>query len=360
MRKWRVGTISMGILLVATGLLLLLSEIQGFNGASMIMRWWPAILIVLGIEILAYIMFSHEEQPKIKFDGFSIFLVVFIVLVSSGVYGVSTFVKSDFSQAIFGEIGYFKNETIINKNYEIDSAKVKKLQINNSKGQIQVNEYDGSTIKVDVAIMVKNNDEESALNLVQDLVDVMEGETLSLNTRSASLLDDTRNYQVTINYAVKVPKEMEFDINNKYGDIILEDLKGNAKIVGKHGSVEVDNIQGDVLIENSFGETRVKNIIGKVEIDNEHGEIFFSNKQVANQDIILNCKMSGINLELPRQQEGSFEVFTKFGEITMDGFDSELSINTDETEQELKGTINKAKPVIILKAEHGSINLNGN
>jgi hypothetical protein len=85
----------MGILLIATGLLLFTGEIQGFNGAVLIMRWWPVILIVLGLEILAYIVFSHEEQPKIKFDGLSIFLAILVILVSSGVYGASSFLRSD-------------------------------------------------------------------------------------------------------------------------------------------------------------------------------------------------------------------------------------------------------------------------
>ena len=68
MRKWRVGTVSMGLMLVATGILLLMSELQGYNGAMMILRWWPAILIILGVEVLAYIFLSRDDQPKVKFD----------------------------------------------------------------------------------------------------------------------------------------------------------------------------------------------------------------------------------------------------------------------------------------------------
>ena len=94
MRRWRVGTISMGILLVATGIVLLLSEIQGFNGARIILRWWPVLLIVLGIEVLAYVVLSNEEQPKIKYDGLSIFLAIFIILLSTAVYGFNILLES--------------------------------------------------------------------------------------------------------------------------------------------------------------------------------------------------------------------------------------------------------------------------
>jgi len=66
MRKWRVGTISMGILLVATGILLLLGEIKGISGAMLILRWWPVILIVLGVEILGFI-FSYYTYSASQF-----------------------------------------------------------------------------------------------------------------------------------------------------------------------------------------------------------------------------------------------------------------------------------------------------
>lgn len=97
----------MGILLIAMGLLLLISEIIGADGLAIIMRWWPIILVTLGIEILIYVFFSKEEQPKIKYDGLSIFLVIFLILVSTGFYGVSTFMESSFFQSILDNYGYF-------------------------------------------------------------------------------------------------------------------------------------------------------------------------------------------------------------------------------------------------------------
>jgi len=98
MRRWRVGTISTGLLLIATGIILLVSEIQGFNGARVILRWWPVLLIVLGMEILAYVVFSREEQPKIKYDGLSIFLAIFIILLSTAVYGFNILLESGLLQ----------------------------------------------------------------------------------------------------------------------------------------------------------------------------------------------------------------------------------------------------------------------
>ncbi len=90
MRKWRVGTFSMGILLIIIGIILLSSLISGFPVIEALFKWWPVLLIILGLEVLAHIYFSNEEHPKVKYDIFSMFMIVVIAFTSFGVYAVST------------------------------------------------------------------------------------------------------------------------------------------------------------------------------------------------------------------------------------------------------------------------------
>ncbi|HHV65279.1 MAG TPA: DUF4097 domain-containing protein [Peptococcaceae bacterium] len=360
MRKWRVGTISMGILLIATGFLLILSELRGYNGAVLILRWWPVILIILGLEILAYLAFSKEDQPRIRLDGLSILLTILIILISAGVYGVNSFLKSDFATVFLGEIGYYKNQTIINRSYAIDAGQVNKLQIENSNGQIRVEKYDGQTIKVDAGVLIKNNDEEAAQQIAKDLIEINEGPTLSIFTRDIGLLQGTANYQVTVNYAIKVPKGLEFTINNKNGEIILKNLGGNVQAWAKYGRIEAENIQGDVQLENLFGEIKLQDISGKIEVYNKNGEIFLSNRQVAEEDIILCANQGGsIRVELPGDQQGYFRASAEYGEISMEGFASELEISREETKQYLEGVIGSNVPNINLQTGSGDIILEG-
>lgn len=88
MRRWRVGTFSMGILLILLGVLLLLGELRGIPSVELIFTWWPVILITLGLEVLAHVYFSREEEPKVKYDGFSIFIILLIIMTTLTVYGV--------------------------------------------------------------------------------------------------------------------------------------------------------------------------------------------------------------------------------------------------------------------------------
>ncbi len=75
MRTWRVGTFSMGLSIIALGCFLLFSVIKGTEVLDSLTAWWPVLLIILGVEILLYLLFSKKEQSFIKYDIFSIFFI---------------------------------------------------------------------------------------------------------------------------------------------------------------------------------------------------------------------------------------------------------------------------------------------
>ena len=93
MRQFRVGTFSMGILLIAVGVLLLLGRFAGISSIKLILDFWPVILIILGIEILTYVFVSKEDQPKIKYDGLSIFIIILLIFLSTIAYAGTTILE---------------------------------------------------------------------------------------------------------------------------------------------------------------------------------------------------------------------------------------------------------------------------
>jgi hypothetical protein len=83
----------MGLSLVLLGVFLFLSQINGTQMWEPFMVWWPFILIVLGIEIIAYLFLSKQENPILKYDFVSILFIGvlgtmaigFTVLISTGI-----------------------------------------------------------------------------------------------------------------------------------------------------------------------------------------------------------------------------------------------------------------------------------
>lgn len=89
MRIKRVGTISMGIVLIAFGAILFLSQINKFSALNMVMKIWPVILILIGLEVLWYRYASKDEGIVIKYDLFSIFVVLVILFVNMGIFTIN-------------------------------------------------------------------------------------------------------------------------------------------------------------------------------------------------------------------------------------------------------------------------------
>lgn len=83
MRQWRVGTISMGLLLVGAGLGLLAAQYNA-QVITAAMRWWPLLLVVLGMEVLVYTYLKKNEDGRVRYDIFSIIIILFLVFSGVG------------------------------------------------------------------------------------------------------------------------------------------------------------------------------------------------------------------------------------------------------------------------------------
>src|SRR5699024_1195046 len=89
MKTKRVGVISMAIVLIAFGILLFICQFSKISDIELAGKFWPLILIMIGLEILYYSYINKEGEDKfvIKYDIFSIFIVMIILVVNVVLYG---------------------------------------------------------------------------------------------------------------------------------------------------------------------------------------------------------------------------------------------------------------------------------
>ena len=69
MRQRRIGTVTLGLTLVAFGVLFLVHSFGGVLDCILIFHFWPAILVVLGVEILFYTLISPNGNEKYDFGA---------------------------------------------------------------------------------------------------------------------------------------------------------------------------------------------------------------------------------------------------------------------------------------------------
>lgn len=111
MKNKRVGTVSMGIVLILFGILLLLSRFSSISTIELFVGFWPGILIIIGAEILYYSYKNKDDDSKIRYDIFSIFIVSMVLVFNMFIYGlietgVMELVKLKVSQEIYYEREY--------------------------------------------------------------------------------------------------------------------------------------------------------------------------------------------------------------------------------------------------------------
>ena len=78
MRTHRVGTVTLGCILIAFGVLLLLHLLLPVLSYEFIFRLWPSMLIILGIEVLV----ANVRSDKVEFiyDKGAVFLMIMLSL----------------------------------------------------------------------------------------------------------------------------------------------------------------------------------------------------------------------------------------------------------------------------------------
>lgn len=82
MKTRRVGTFTTGIALVLFGVMLGISAFVQSIDLSIIFKLWPFVVLSFGVEVLVFAFLNKED--KFRYDGASIFLLVFVVLSSMG------------------------------------------------------------------------------------------------------------------------------------------------------------------------------------------------------------------------------------------------------------------------------------
>lgn len=85
----RVGLFSMGLVLIILGITILLSQFTRIDIIGLSLKLWPMVLILLGLEVLwMNYRNNSDENIRIKFDLASIFIVILILIVNLGLYGI--------------------------------------------------------------------------------------------------------------------------------------------------------------------------------------------------------------------------------------------------------------------------------
>lgn len=265
----KVGTFSSACGLIFLGVWMIINKMNSVLGKE-IFKWWPAIFIIIGIEVLVLCSMRKEENHV----GFNP-IIVLVVLIFICVNGVMT-VKNYFTGISFNGIDFLNN---LDKNYtKVDLNKSitlngNKIHFNFSNGSINIKKSQDNKLTVKGKIYTDNNTK------TYDIHELYSGDECKIN------FDDSFIKAVDIDVYVPDGCIINTDSNNiKFNTD--DDIKEDIILKANNGAVNVKGNCENIGVNLNNGTLNVNNTLCKnVDIDMNNGTI-----NVKTQDNNLNIK----------------------------------------------------------------------
>ncbi|KAB2331169.1 hypothetical protein F7731_19025 [Cytobacillus depressus] len=221
MRTWRVGTFSMGASLLLLGIFLLFSQFFGYQLLTIMMSWWPAILIVLGIEILVFIFLSKEERPFLKYDFLSIFFVGILGTVGIGF----AIISSTGILAKVNDVLQREEQTLDLPSYEQKiSNEVKRVVVNTDRYPLTIEGTANNEISMFGTYQTQVRKNEQLISKANDYVSIQEkGDTIYVQVKGlpSDSLGPFGRY-ASLSATILIPSHVKLEVNGNDNPITLK------------------------------------------------------------------------------------------------------------------------------------------
>ena len=245
MRKWRVGTVSMGASLILLGIVLFISQWEGMGAADIFASWWPFLLVLLGAEILVYLYFSKQENTLIKYDFLSIIFIgvlgsvaiLFVLLSSTGIWQeIRTVVSAE--TKVFHLPNVRQSVSPEMKRIVLQTGSQPIVIEGGSNGEIQI----FGTYQSLSANDIKKQEDYVAMNIVGDTMYI----TIKEMPRKEGLFHTVNAMTPT----VVIPQHLSLEVRGNYNSVLLYPRKLAANwTVSKAEDVQISlDKNTDILV----------------------------------------------------------------------------------------------------------------
>ncbi len=149
----------------------------------------------------------------------------------------------------FSAFGQTRSKTL---EHTFENIKGSKLVINNKYGDINITDWNENKVSIDIKIEVTASSEEKSEKLLKYinvefstednlLKAITKIEDKFSSSKSGWIhFDDDKNF--SINYTIKMPKDLDIELVNKYGDLTATELNGHSDINIRYGTIRANKI----------------------------------------------------------------------------------------------------------------------
>ena len=157
-------------------------------------------------------------------------------------FSIILFVSMVFSFQLFAKEEYTRK---ISKSFDVNKDAT--LAVTNKFGKIHCENWDKNTIAIEVTITIEASSQEKA-NKYFDKIDISISGNSSLVTATTSFDNNAfskNNNKMSVDYMISMPRTINLELNNKFGDIVIDEVLGSSNIELGYGSIKCKKLAGD-------------------------------------------------------------------------------------------------------------------
>ncbi|WP_019908432.1 DUF4097 family beta strand repeat-containing protein [Paenibacillus sp. HW567] len=342
-RSRRVGRYTAATLLIAVAVLLFLDWRNGTDNMLLLLKWWPIIAVLWGLEYLLISLFSgrlvkgrSRNRARMDLRGLLSAIVlaasVFIVAEQEHYLHLWNRVSLNLTAAAvdYGEAKgskFVKDPLLVP--VELGTSKITVDAIN---GDILIHRAPVRNIEISSTVWVDQLEGAVAEAIAeQSFVEVTEGSTIKIIPKTKAYGDSGRR-QPRMDLDISVPEDRRFnlEVRTMNGGITLQNVEAIKDISLETGNGELilHRIFGDVQGKTLNGDVRVRNVQGNAELATSGGNMFA-------WDVTGAMKLSTAVGNISAAGSGDeLDLSSKNGNLTVDGTRTKLHAES------LNGSIN--------------------
>lgn len=373
----KAGPVTFAVGLIFFGAVLLISNFKGLSIFESTLKYWPVLLIGLGVEyfVRSYLNQKGGSQESTRFHFPTVMVILLVALVAFGGQQVSGLLKNR-------EIASYIREAVAGTsyNYELSvpgrvieyNPQIVNLSLSDLDGKVNIVSGTDNKIKINATVVAWGPSPEEARRRAE-MVKIRIDESKTINvTRLRDQIENVRR-QAEVIYHVTVPKGLKVEVkgsndnikadnleNDLYlkssgGETSVTNIRGKVEYDGEYGNVDFRNISGDLTVNLNNGNVSIDDITGTIKADCENGKIDVASTQPVKTNYSLSSRSGEIKLSIPQTSNATISVKSQNGHIS-----GSLTLSMEENSSETHDQIGSAvlgtgESSIDIRNEMGSI-----
>jgi len=243
-------------------------------------RWWPLLLILLGIgKIVDY----RRRRRGVAVGAGEIIGILALVLLGSAVTRLERSPVREIVHNARFQVGsipvqpgeWFGTSHTYTEEASYPQERVRPVRIENAYGSVSVLPGPDGEVSVRLGKVIYAPEEEAAALAAEiRLEGAPEGDRFVIRTNRGRLADPGARFHT--NLEVRVPRTVRVEVQNAFGEIRAADLHGGLDLATTHRRIEVADSTGPFTLSARYGDTRLTNLSGDVRLDSR-GKVFAEN-----------------------------------------------------------------------------------